>query len=77
MNATKWHTLTDFVKYLGREGYCIVDETPKVRCARRRTGPCHGRSLFCCAVNGGHHAAVPPDPNAAFSHLTGMVHPVD
>ena len=35
MNATKWHTLTDFVKYLGREGYCIVDETPKVRCQEK------------------------------------------
>eukprot|EP00038_Savillea_parva_P013242 m.7738 g.7738 ORF g.7738 m.7738 type:complete len:406 (+) comp2473_c0_seq1:218-1435(+) len=29
MNSTRWSTLTDFVKYLGREGKCIVDETPK------------------------------------------------
>jgi Domain of Kin17 curved DNA-binding protein len=29
MNATKWLTLTDFVKFLGKEGYCRVDETPK------------------------------------------------
>lgn len=29
MNATKWETLTGFVKYLGREGYCTVEETPK------------------------------------------------
>jgi len=29
MNATKWLTLTEFVKYLGREGKCKVDETPK------------------------------------------------
>eukprot|EP00729_Bicosta_minor_P007240 gene7240-13151_t len=29
MNSTKWETLTDFVKYLGREGLCFVDETPK------------------------------------------------
>jgi hypothetical protein len=29
MNSTKWLTLTDFVKYLGREGKCKVDETPK------------------------------------------------
>ena len=29
MNSTQWHTLTEFVKYLGREGHCIVDETPK------------------------------------------------
>eukprot|EP00041_Stephanoeca_diplocostata_P006581 m.89052 g.89052 ORF g.89052 m.89052 type:complete len:432 (-) comp16436_c0_seq2:154-1449(-) len=29
MNSTKWSTLTEFVKYLGREGKCIVDETPK------------------------------------------------
>eukprot|EP01147_Barroeca_monosierra_P000210 gene210-3595_t len=29
MNATKWRTLTEFVKYLGREGHCLVDETPK------------------------------------------------
>jgi Domain of Kin17 curved DNA-binding protein len=29
MNSTKWYTLTDFVKYLGREGLCKVDETPK------------------------------------------------
>jgi DNA/RNA-binding protein KIN17 len=29
MNSTKWATLTDFVKYLGRIGKCKVDETPK------------------------------------------------
>ncbi|XP_044132674.1 DNA/RNA-binding protein KIN17 isoform X1 [Bufo gargarizans] len=29
MNATKWETLTDFTKWLGREGLCKVDETPK------------------------------------------------
>ncbi|RUS34563.1 domain of Kin17 curved DNA-binding protein-domain-containing protein [Jimgerdemannia flammicorona] len=29
MNATHWDTLTDFVKHLGREGICHVDETPK------------------------------------------------
>lgn len=29
MNSTKWATLTEFVKYLGREGKCKVDETPK------------------------------------------------
>jgi DNA/RNA-binding protein KIN17 len=29
MNATKWLTLTEFIKYLGREGKCKVDETPK------------------------------------------------
>eukprot|EP00884_Botryococcus_braunii_P011436 jgi/Botrbrau1/20293/Bobra.31_1s0071.1 len=29
MNSTKWYTLTDFVKFLGREGLCKVDETPK------------------------------------------------
>ncbi|KAK9832798.1 hypothetical protein WJX81_002048 [Elliptochloris bilobata] len=29
MNATKWLTLTDFIKYLGREGFCKVDETEK------------------------------------------------
>ncbi|KAG1664589.1 hypothetical protein FOA52_012532 [Chlamydomonas sp. UWO 241] len=29
MNSTKWLTLTDFVKYLGREGKCKVDETEK------------------------------------------------
>ena len=29
MNATQWETLTDFVKWLGREGYCLVDETEK------------------------------------------------
>lgn len=29
MNATKWETLTDFVKWLGREGHCVVDETEK------------------------------------------------
>jgi DNA/RNA-binding protein KIN17 len=27
MNATCWTTLTEFVKYLGREGKCVVDET--------------------------------------------------
>ena len=29
MNATEWETLTDFVKWLGRQGHCIVDETEK------------------------------------------------
>lgn len=29
MNATQWETLTDFVKWLGREGIAIVDETEK------------------------------------------------
>ena len=29
MNATQWETLTDFVKWLGREGHCTVDETEK------------------------------------------------
>ncbi|XP_056879004.1 DNA/RNA-binding protein KIN17 [Takifugu flavidus] len=29
MNATRWETLTEFTKWLGREGFCKVDETPK------------------------------------------------
>lgn len=29
MNATKWLTLTEFVKHLGKTGKCRVDETPK------------------------------------------------
>ena len=29
MNSTKWTTLTDFVKYLGREKLCEIEETPK------------------------------------------------
>ncbi|KAG5549481.1 hypothetical protein RHGRI_014722 [Rhododendron griersonianum] len=29
MNSTQWATLTEFVKYLGREGKCKVEETPK------------------------------------------------
>ncbi|XP_078180670.1 DNA/RNA-binding protein Kin17, conserved region [Carex rostrata] len=29
MNSTKWATLTDFVKYLGRTGQCKVEDTPK------------------------------------------------
>ncbi|XP_031640033.1 DNA/RNA-binding protein KIN17 [Contarinia nasturtii] len=29
MNATKWLTLGDYVKHLGREGVCAVDETEK------------------------------------------------
>ena len=29
MNATMWTTLTDFVKYLGRTGKCVVDETER------------------------------------------------
>ncbi|XP_033845128.1 DNA/RNA-binding protein KIN17 [Periophthalmus magnuspinnatus] len=29
MNSTRWETLTDFTKWLGREGLCKVDETPK------------------------------------------------
>mmetsp|Transcript_9036 Transcript_9036/g.29674 ORF Transcript_9036/g.29674 Transcript_9036/m.29674 type:complete len:394 (+) Transcript_9036:49-1230(+) len=29
MNATRWYSLTEFVKYLGKEGKAEVDETPK------------------------------------------------
>ncbi|KAG0198205.1 hypothetical protein BGX28_008332 [Mortierella sp. GBA30] len=29
MNATKWSTLSEFTKHLGKEGLAIVDETPK------------------------------------------------
>lgn len=29
MNATQWESLTEFVKWLGREGKCVVDETEK------------------------------------------------
>uniref|UniRef100_A0A8C2V5C0 DNA/RNA-binding protein Kin17 WH-like domain-containing protein n=1 Tax=Chinchilla lanigera TaxID=34839 RepID=A0A8C2V5C0_CHILA len=29
MNATQWETLTDFAKWLDREGLCKVNETPK------------------------------------------------
>jgi hypothetical protein len=29
MNATKWTSLTEFIKYLGRTGKATVDETPK------------------------------------------------
>lgn len=29
MNATKWITLSEYVKYLGREGFCTVEESPK------------------------------------------------
>eukprot|EP00795_Rhopilema_esculentum_P002187 gene2185-17778_t len=29
MNSTQWETLTELVKWLGREGHCVVDETPK------------------------------------------------
>lgn len=29
MNATRWLTLSDFVKWLGRSGQCVVDETEK------------------------------------------------
>lgn len=29
MNSTQWETLTEFVKWLGRQGICAVDETEK------------------------------------------------
>ncbi|KAJ0170040.1 hypothetical protein K1T71_014646 [Dendrolimus kikuchii] len=29
MNATQWETLTEFVKWLGKESKCVVDETEK------------------------------------------------
>eukprot|EP01112_Ceratiomyxa_fruticulosa_P018680 TRINITY_DN6015_c0_g3_i1.p1 TRINITY_DN6015_c0_g3~~TRINITY_DN6015_c0_g3_i1.p1 ORF type:complete len:434 (-),score=110.39 TRINITY_DN6015_c0_g3_i1:41-1342(-) len=29
MNSTVWETLTEYVKHLGRDGLCVVDETPK------------------------------------------------
>lgn len=29
MNATKWNSLTEFVKYLGRESICRVEDTEK------------------------------------------------
>jgi hypothetical protein len=35
MNSTKWDTLTTFVKYLGKQGMCVVDETEKVGAGRQ------------------------------------------
>lgn len=29
MNSTKWLTLTDFVKHLGKTGQCKVEDSPK------------------------------------------------
>lgn len=29
MNSTEWVTLTEFIKYLGTAGHCVVDETEK------------------------------------------------
>jgi hypothetical protein len=29
MNSTKWLTLTEYVKFLGREGLCKVEDSPK------------------------------------------------
>ena len=29
MNSTRWHTLTGFVKWLGKQSICVVDETEK------------------------------------------------
>lgn len=29
MNSTKWLTLSEYVKYLGKEGICTVEESPK------------------------------------------------
>jgi DNA/RNA-binding protein KIN17 len=29
MNSTKWLSLTEFIKYLGKEGKCKVEDTPK------------------------------------------------
>jgi hypothetical protein len=29
MNATIWETLTNFIKYLGKTGKAVVDNTPK------------------------------------------------
>ncbi|XP_065091948.1 DNA/RNA-binding protein KIN17 [Ochlerotatus camptorhynchus] len=29
MNSTKWHSLSEFVKFLGRNGHCVADETEK------------------------------------------------
>jgi DNA/RNA-binding protein KIN17 len=29
MNSTRWATLSDFVKYLGKKGKCVVDETER------------------------------------------------
>lgn len=29
MNSTQWTTLTGYVKWMGKEGLCMVDETPK------------------------------------------------
>ena len=30
MNSTKWLTLTEFIKYLGREGKLVVEETEDI-----------------------------------------------
>lgn len=46
MNSTRWLTLTEFVKYLGREGKCKVEETEKgwfitlIRVRRQHSASC-------------------------------------
>lgn len=50
MNSTKWFTLTDFVKDLGKRGICRVEETPKgwymslIQRDPNEVGACPGRA---------------------------------
>lgn len=53
MTSTMWTTLTEFVKYLGREGKCVIDETEKVRCwgAAGVHGPVQGLCAWLASVS--------------------------
>ena len=52
MNATKWTSLTEFVKYLGRTGKATVDETPKGILSLQPPPNilCLSRAALCCAA---------------------------
>ncbi len=47
MNSTIFETLTNFVKYLGRTGKCVIDETEKVHALLWRACASLARPLVC------------------------------
>lgn len=66
MNATKWLTLTEFVKHLGRTGQCKVCESVWARacmCVARRYGVDKGGAGIAGGVRVWQEAHGPTSPN--------------
>ena len=51
MNATRWVTLTEFVKFLGHQGEAVVEDTPKVRQFGGRRGATTWQGWFVTYID--------------------------